>query len=518
MVDSGRPSGSRGRAIGWCPPTSRPSASRRGQGCDLVEHRHRHLRGLGPDLGNGGRLPQLAAADAAERPDGRLGRTGRVDEPARLGAEPHPGRARPAERHAAASGQQVVEERVDAGRQSGARARAVDDPADLAHGAVAEGDPQAAARERLRVDHLGGCAGQHRGPLEGRDDVRRLRRHPVAQAPPVAGVDAEELLTVALVEALPERLHDGAEPVHRRPPVARGALDAGEVLGRTTAVVGQGVAPVVDLGDRRELELAGVAGGQLPVPGDGVDPACGPARGPGQGEDDVHHGQAGADEQHVGRSGRVTAYDVEGAGSPGVGDEEGGVAQGGGSPRAARRPLPRGQDDRVGAMHLGVVGGHQDPGPVAAHAGGAHPQVAQPERQLATVGAVQGLVEVAGPLRTGSEDTRLGQQLGVLAGPPGDEVPRLLGQRTHGAGRDVEQVLLVDGAERGAPGAVGRGIEQDDLERRTPPAGGAGEVEGRQAAGGSRADHDDPRRRRCLAHRASSCSTRSMFLNLFTPL
>ena len=85
---------------------------------DLVEHRHRHLGGLGPDLGDGGRLPQLAAADAAERPDRCLGRPGRVDEPARLGAEPHPGRARPAERHAAASGEQVVEERVGAGRQA----------------------------------------------------------------------------------------------------------------------------------------------------------------------------------------------------------------------------------------------------------------------------------------------------------------------------------------------------------------------------------------------------------------
>src|SRR4029077_789626 len=64
----------------------------------------------------------------------------------------------------------------------------------------------------------------------------------------------------------------------------------------------------------------------------------------------------------------------------------------------------------------------------------------------------------------------------------------------------VEQVTLVGRAERRAPRAVRRGVEQNDLERRTPSPGGPREVHRGQAPGRAGADHDHPRCGRCLAH------------------
>ena len=173
----------------------------------------------------------------------------------RLGAEPHGGGGGPAaERHAAARRQEVVEERVDA------RARSMvlvpvqftTQPTSRTVPSL-EGDAQAAAGERLGRDDLGRRAGQHRRALESGDARRPTREASGGEAAPGAGVDAQELLAVALVEPLPQRLDDSAQAVHRGSPVAGGALDAREVLGGALPVVLAGAAPVVDLGDRGQL-------------------------------------------------------------------------------------------------------------------------------------------------------------------------------------------------------------------------------------------------------------------------
>ena len=156
-----------------------------------------------------------------------------------------------------------------------------------------------------------------------------------------------------------------------------------------------------------------------------------------------------------------------------------------------------------------VVGGDQDPGPVATHAGGAHAQVAQPERHVAVVGAGRGSRRGSGPTpRAARRRAGSGSSSGCCRARQATKCPGSSGSALMRAGRHVEQVPLVDGAERRAPRAVRRGVEQDDLERRTAAAGGPGEVERGQAAGRTGADHDDARCRRCLAHGSSSCSAR----------
>ena len=61
----------------------------------------------------------------------------------------------------------------------------------------------------------------------------------------------------------------------------------------------------------------------------------------------------------------VAAYDVEGAGRPRVGHEEGGVAERVRRPVVARLRQPGGEDHGVGDEHVAVVGGDDDAGAVA---------------------------------------------------------------------------------------------------------------------------------------------------------
>ena len=159
-----------------------------------------------------------------------------------------------------------------------------------------------------------------------------------------------------------------------------------------------------------------------------MDPAvAAAATGPVSDEHDVDHGEAGADQQDVGRAGRVTAYDVEGAGRPRIGDEERGAATAVRCPGepGARSPVARTTASARCTWPSSVV--DEDAGVVATDARSARDaQVAQPERVVAGVGVGQGLVEVARPLDPRREDAGLGHQLGVLARPPGDEVSGLL--------------------------------------------------------------------------------------------
>ena len=99
--------------------------------------------------------------------------------------------------------------------------------------------------------------------------------------------------------------------------------------------------------------------------------------------------------------------------------------------------------------------------------------VAQAERHVTGEGLVEGLLQVAAPLGPGREGPGLGRQLGVAAGPPGDEVGGVLRQGAHALRRDVEQVLEVDGAERRPQARVGGGVDQHDVERGAASAGDA---------------------------------------------
>ncbi len=115
--------------------------------------------------------------------------------------------------------------------------------------------------------------------LQGVDEVGRLGGHPMTDPTPRARVVTQELQPVGLAEPLPEGLDDGTEPVHARSPVAGRALHAAEVLAHPHAVVGDARAPVIDLGDRRQLGLVCVPGRQLAVARDRVQVTVGTARG-----------------------------------------------------------------------------------------------------------------------------------------------------------------------------------------------------------------------------------------------
>ena len=173
---------------------------------------------------------------------------------------------------------------------------------------------------------------------------------------------------------------------------------------------------------------------------------------------DVDHGQSGADEQHVagpaGRGGRrrgrraptgrarrtATRRSVSGAQA----------VPGGGEP---------GRDHhRLRVEQLAVGGAHQHAGAGAADRGRPGAMVTEPHVGHRGQRVVQGLVEVAAELASRGEVERRRAGLGVLAGPPGDEVAGVLGQRAHVARGDVEQVPVVGGAERAGRNGEGVGV------------------------------------------------------------
>ena len=331
VVDSGRPSGSRGRATGWWPPTQRPSSSRLGSGATASStlvasatawprisgtavDSHSSPRRSAPSVQTGA---SQVPAESTSRPDS-------VGTPCRPTPR-WPGRRRHARR-------QVIEQRVAQLAHVVARTGAVHHPPDVAPGAVGEGDPQPASRERLGVQHLGRGDPQPSGRTQRVQQRPADRRHAVAQCVPRPGVLGQEARPVALVEPAPQLGHPEPQPVHRRTPVPRRPADLVHMsVGPRHDVVEAGP-PVGDVGDRGQLRPRQVGPRQSPGSRDAEHPAVQAAALPRQRDDDVDHGQAGPHHQHVGRPDVVPSYDVERAGCPRVRHEEGRLAQ------APRRP------------------------------------------------------------------------------------------------------------------------------------------------------------------------------------
>ena len=225
---------------------------------------------------------------------------------------------------------------------------AVDHPSHVVRRAVGEGDPQAAPGQRLRVPDLAApdvAAGRHGRARGARRGWRGL--HPVPYDVPAAGVLGEERARGRSRPAAPT-----AAPTRKRSPsTGRSPVAAGgpptplDVLDGAGADLLQRVAPVARRrGSRPSWSWSACVGGRDAAAARHRAARPGPARlvSSVRRQDDVDHGEARADEQHVARPDAVAAYDVEGAGGPRVGHEERrgrGVASGAQSCPAAGSPV-----------------------------------------------------------------------------------------------------------------------------------------------------------------------------------
>ncbi len=225
---------------------------------DGVEHRSGHRQRLRPDLRHRGGLPQLAAAQRPQRPQGRVGAARGVQQPAMLGAHPHPRGGGRGQGRTGPGAEQVVEQRVPQPAYVARRAGAVDHPADVAARPVGELDAQAAARERLGADDLGRRDLQPaRGPQLPQQD-RAGGGHPVTGDVPGPGVTGQELLPVGLAQPLPQRRHLEAQAVDGGAPVPRGPGHGPDVAGHLAPQRRKVVTPVRDVRDGGEPDLLGV--------------------------------------------------------------------------------------------------------------------------------------------------------------------------------------------------------------------------------------------------------------------
>jgi hypothetical protein len=106
-------------------------------------------------------------------------------------------------------------------------------------------------------------------------------------------------------------------------------------------------------------------------------------------------------------------------------------------------------------------------------------------------GVGEGLLQVARVLPAGRERARLHLGRVLLPGPPGDEVAGVLGQGGHAGGGDVEQVRVVEGAERGPSPRTVRRVDDDHVDAGAALVGGAGEVQRDERARRATADDHD---------------------------
>ena len=222
------PSGSRGRATGWCPPTSRPSASRRGSGATAsstaVATRERLASGS-----RGRRSTPTARRGAARRGSRAARRSSRAESTSRpsYGAHAHPGGREPREgarRRAAGAG------RRGAGRRAARTSRC--GPVQLTTQPTSRVVPSASVTRRPPRGSGSASATSAAAPTSSRPARASSREHDARSRAPSGAArrssapasSREELARGrSSLEPLPERRDLEAQPVDRRTPVAGGA-------------------------------------------------------------------------------------------------------------------------------------------------------------------------------------------------------------------------------------------------------------------------------------------------------
>ena len=462
---------------------------------DRVEDVDGEAERLAADLRDGRGLPQLAAAQGAERPDRRVGAPVESrSRPSRV-RKPIPAVAACASDAPPRDREEVVEQRVaEVGVR---RARG---PVQLTTQPTSWVEPSASVTRS--PPPVSGSASatvpvQVAQPVDGGElaqDRGRARGHPVPDAVPVAGVGGEELGAVLLREPLPELADPEPQAVHGRAPVATGRARRARRARRRAARSSASVEPQSSTsGMAASWSSSACRAGSSPLRDTAQHPPVVTSAGPGERQDDVDHGEAGADEQDVARADPVAAYDVEGAGRPRVGDEE----RGGGE--ALRRPVvaggrqPGGDDHGVGGEVVAVVEEHGRPGGVATQADGTGADVAQRRGGGGQVERV-GRGSRRGSGRTGAGARRWPGSAPVACSCRARQAtkwPGSCGQRGHAGRGDVEQVLVVGGAEGGAPAGTVGGVHHDDVDAGAALVRRAGEVERDEGARRTAADDHD---------------------------
>ena len=180
-------------------------------------HDARDVVGLLADLGHRGGLPQVPAAQRADREEGEVVGQGAEDAAVVGGVDAEAGRAGPDEPGLGEPGHQRV------GGDGADRAGAVDDGGDAQLGAVVEGDVEGV----VAGAHGGEGAAVALEPAGVGDRVEPARgggRHPVAVHVPAAGVLGDEAALVGVRQAAPQLGGHRPQAVDGRPPVA-GRLD-----------------------------------------------------------------------------------------------------------------------------------------------------------------------------------------------------------------------------------------------------------------------------------------------------
>ena len=326
VADSGRPSGSRGRATGWWPLTSRPSSSRRGSGATASSTSAARPSAWLRISGTAVDSHSSPRRSAPERPDRRVGATGRVERGGRRGC----GSPCPA---VAACASDTPPRAASRSSRSGSPRRRTSraGPVQLTTQPTSWAEPSESVTRRPPpvsgdgVDHRAGRGAASRSaPASSRSTAAELGGMRWRSAVPVAGVGRAGTRRGPPRES---RCHSSLTRKRRpsmagrqSPPVARtrSTCSATPRRGARRAWLPQsstsGMAASWSSSACGGRERAGAGHGEHPA-------VLAPARA-GEGEDDVDHGEAGADEQHVARADAVAAYDVEGARRPRVGDEE----------------------------------------------------------------------------------------------------------------------------------------------------------------------------------------------------
>jgi hypothetical protein len=220
----------------------------------------------------------------------------------------------------------------------------------------------------------------------------------------------------------------------------------------------------------------------------------------GQGERDVDHGEAGADEQHVAVGRGQLVEPIESARRPGVGDEPVRGSQRVGRPGRAGREDARREHHRVRRQDAAVGEGE-------VHAAGHRAGVSDPLTSVLEGDGAgpaqrlgQGVLQVAAVV--GARDEVGGSGIGVAVRvQPLDEVTGVVRQRAHAAGRDVEEVPEVAGRVRDAATRLGPRVDQHEVQRAVGLRGAVDQVDRGQRAG--RAGADDGDRGDCRASGAA---------------
>ena len=395
--------------------------------------------------------------------------------------------------------EEVVEQRVARAADVERRAGAVDHPADVVgrcrRSASPGGRPRVSGaasrpRRRRRWRRRSDACSARRTAADG-------RRHAVAD--PVPGARRPRAGTRRRSSSA-RRAHSSLTR-NRRPSIAGrqsppAARDPGDVLGDAARAARRACVPQSAMsGMAASCSSSACVAGSSPVRETACTRRSSRAPGAGEREDDVDHGQPGADEEHVAgpAASRRTTSRAPGAHGSATKKAERRSASGAQACPAAGRPVARTTASPMSSWPscswtVAPAGG-------AADADRASAEVAQARRSRRPCRRRR-RGSRRGSDRTGDAARRCRARASDRR-PAGGPARRRSAPGPRGSALMPAAGTLRRCSSSVVPNAVPRppvgGVDEHDVDARAALAGGAGEVDGDQGAGGSATDHDDLR-------------------------